>query len=109
MKKNNLIVVTMMAFILCLSCCVSCKTAEPEVIVEYVPTSIDISPDLTLLFDARPNNSEQMKLIPKDQVDNSIKLLYNSWEYQCAWERWEDYAVGLEDYLKNLAEDLSAV
>lgn len=96
-----------MACIFMLSCCVSCKTAEPEVITEYVPVTVDIRPDVQLLFDARPNDAEEMNLIPKDQVDTSLKLLYNSWEYQKAWERWEDYAGTLETYLERLAEDLA--
>lgn len=108
-RPRDFAILLMMALILTLSCCVSCKTAEPEVITvtEYIPMTVDIRPEVKVLFDARPNDAEQMKLIPKENVDNSIKLLWNSWEYQCAWERWSDYAIGLEDYLENLAESLA--
>lgn len=105
--KKNMILSIMLATVLCLSCCVSCATSEP--VVEYVyvePVYPDIRPSMQLLFDSRPNDAEQMQLIPKDKVDNSIKLLANSWAYQCAWERWEDYALNLEEFIKGVAEEL---
>lgn len=105
-KPRDIAVLIMMAIILTLSCCVSCKTSQPEVVTEYVPMSINIRPDIEVLFDARPNDAEEMKLIPKDNVKTSIALLYNSYEYQKAWERWSEYAIGLEDYLENLADQL---
>ena len=110
MKRTTalIIVIGMLALV----SCVSCKTTEPEVITEYVyvePARIDLTDDLTLLFDARPNNAEQMKIIPHDQVKTSWELMWNSNEYFMAWERWEDYATGLEGYLEGLAESLKTM
>lgn len=105
--KRNIIIAMLMAIVMTISCCVSCKTADPEVITEYVPVSLDIRPDIELLFDARPNDAEQMKLVPKERVTTSIALLWNSYEYQKAWERWSDYAGTLEEYLAELAENLA--
>lgn len=110
MKNRNIAAIALLACVLALSCCVSCRTAEPQIEYVYVePTYPDIKPSMELLFDSRPNNEEQMKLLPKEQVDTSLKLLYNSWEYQCAWERWEDYAINLEDFIKGVAEELDSL
>lgn len=107
MKRTTafIIVIAMLALV----SCVSCKTTEPEIVTEYVyiePEKLDISPDVQLLFDARPNNQEQMQVIPHDLVQTSWQLMWNSNEYFMAWERWEDYATGLEDFLAGLRDNL---
>lgn len=106
MKRTTalLLVITMIALV----SCVSCKTTEPEHFC-IEPEPLDITPDITLLFDARPNNKEQMQVIPHDQVQNTWQLMWNSNEYFMAWERWEDYATGLEGYLEGLAESLKTM
>lgn len=98
MKKTTL---TFMGIIL-LALLASCSTTEPAA------TQIDIRPDVQRLFDARPNN-EQIDLIPADEIDTIMEIVWNSHQYQMAWERWEDYAVTLEDYISGLSEHLMAI
>lgn len=100
MKKIFPVCIMLIALLL-LACCVSCKSTEPEGI--YVKP--DIEEPVTMLFDTRPNDEEEMMIIPHEAVKTTLQLMWNGNEYQLAWERWKNYAIGLEDFLNGLVAE----
>ena len=82
-----------LALFLCAFFLVSCATPVAE-----KKEPVDLAPSITMLFDARPDNS-QLRI--KD-VSNISDIVDNSAEYLMAWNLWEAYAASLEEYLVNL-------
>ena len=78
-----------------------CRTTET---VYVQPEPIDISPSLEVLFDSRPDDNRIDIVLDITTIDD---VVYNSAQYLKAWELWETYALGLEDYLLELEQMLS--
>ena len=76
-----------------------CKSTEQTVI----PSPIDITPSIEILFDSRPDNNSIDLVLNVTTIED---VVHNSAQYLKAWELWETYALGLEDYLLELAQIL---
>lgn len=94
MRRVFLIVLVISVFLLA-----GCKSTDQVV----KPEPIDIKPSLEVLFDARPDNNN-IKLIDINTIDD---IVFNSAQCLKAWELWETYALGLEDYLLELEQILA--
>ena len=77
-----------------------CKTAET---VAVTPEPIDIKPQKQILFDTKPKNDYDIIL----DVQTIDDVVHNSGQYLKAWQQWETYALGLEDFINELESLLS--
>lgn len=92
--------------VICVCFLTSCATTEPVVVTntEYVPIEMDITDSVTLLYDTRPNLAPTTEV---DEQDPTLKqaillaLAYKDWG-----EKWQDYALRLEDYINELKKIL---
>lgn len=77
-----------------------CKTSET---VAATPEPIDIKPQKQILFDTKPKNDYDIIL----DVQTIDDVVHNSGQYLKAWQQWETYALGLEDFINELESLLS--
>lgn len=77
-----------------------CKTSET---VAVTPEPIDIKPQKQILFDTKPKNDYDIIL----DVQTIDDVVHNSGQYLKAWQQWETYALGLEDFINELESLLS--
>lgn len=77
-----------------------CKTSET---VAVTPEPIDIRPQKQILFDTKPKNDYDIIL----DVQTIDDVVHNSGQYLKAWQQWETYALGLEDFITELESLLS--
>lgn len=77
-----------------------CKTSETAVVT---PEPIDIKPQMQILFDSKPKNDYDIIL----DVQTIDDVVHNSGQYLKAWQQWETYALGLEDFITELESLLS--
>lgn len=77
-----------------------CKTSET---VAVTPEPIDIKPQKQILFDSKPKNDYDIIL----DVQTIDDVVHNSGQYLKAWQQWETYALGLEDFINELESLLS--
>ena len=77
-----------------------CKTSET---VAVTPEPIDIKPQKQILFDTKPKNDYNIIL----DVQTIDDVVHNSGQYLKAWQQWETYALGLEDFINELESLLS--
>lgn len=94
----------LLLMLVALALLVSCKSAEPLIETRYVSVPVDISSSMELVISTRPETS--FDLI--EDIQTVADIMANSMAYQTAWERWQDYAFRLEDYLTILKEVLSS-
>lgn len=90
-------------FILCIVVVLvltGCKTSET---VAVTPEPIDIKPQKQILFDTKPKNDYDIIL----DVQTIDDVVHNSGQYLKAWQQWETYALGLEDFINELESLLS--
>lgn len=90
-------------FILCIVVVLvltGCKTSET---VAVTPEPIDIKPQKQILFDSKPKNDYDIIL----DVQTIDDVVHNSGQYLKAWQQWETYALGLEDFINELESLLS--
>lgn len=90
-------------FILCIVVVLvltGCKTSET---VAVTPEPIDIKPQKQILFDTKPKNDYDIIL----DVQTIDDVVHNSGQYLKAWQQWETYALGLEDFITELESLLS--
>lgn len=90
-------------FILCIVVVLvltGCKTSETAVVT---PEPIDIKPQKQILFDTKPKNDYDIIL----DVQTIDDVVHNSGQYLKAWQQWETYALGLEDFINELESLLS--
>lgn len=90
-------------FILCIVVVLvltGCKTSET---VAVTPEPIDIKPQKQILFDTKPKNDYDIIL----DVQTIDDVVHNSGQYLKAWQQWETYALGLEDFITDLESLLS--
>ena len=73
-----------------------CKTSET---VAVTPEPIDIKPQKQILFDTRPDNYNYDIILDVQTIED---VVHNSGQYLKAWEQWETYALGLEDFINEL-------
>lgn len=83
---------------------VSCRSAEPLIETRYVTVPTDISSSMNMVMSTRP----EMEFDVVTDIQGVSDIMANSLAYQTAWERWQDYAFRLEDYLAILKEVLSS-
>ena len=72
-----------------------CKTSEKVV----TPEPMDISPQKEILFDARPDDQKYDIILDVQTIED---VVHNSGQYLKAWEQWETYALGLEDFINEI-------
>lgn len=96
MKKFFLLMFLIMVLLL-----TGCRTTET---VYIEPEPIDIQPSLEILFDSRPDNNRIEIVVDITTIDD---IVFNSAQYLKAWEQWETYALGLEEYLLELEQMLA--
>lgn len=77
-----------------------CKTSET---VAVTPEPIDIKPQMQILFDTKPKNDYDIIL----DVQTIDDVVHNSGQYLKAWQQWETYALGLEDFINEIESLLS--
>ncbi len=112
MKKTCMC--TLLSVLLVSWCCLSmgCASTPKTVTVtetvtevvtetEYVPVYMDLSETIDPVLSLRPDNS---KITIKTNPKTTFDLLYNSWSYQSAWEKWQVYAETLEQTLRDCVE-----
>lgn len=90
-------------FILCIVVVLvltGCKTSET---VAVTPEPIDIKPQKQILFDTKPKNDYDIIL----DVQTIDDVVHNSGQYLKAWQQWETYALGLEDFINEIESLLS--
>lgn len=90
-------------FILCIVVVLvltGCKTSET---VAVTPEPIDIKPQKQILFDTKTKNDYDIIL----DVQTIDDVVHNSGQYLKAWQQWETYALGLEDFINELESLLS--
>lgn len=75
---------------------VSCATKPVPPTIEYVSVDPDYTKAREGLFANRPGAPE---LRP---VETMSDVVFNSLQFQDAYERWVSYAVSLEDWIKSL-------
>lgn len=95
MRKALFILCVVVVFVL-----TGCKTSET---VAVTPEPIDISPQKQILFDTKPKNDYDIIL----DVQTIDDVVHNSGQYLKAWQQWETYALGLEDFIDELESLLS--
>lgn len=106
MRKIELMLVLLVLLMFSLS---SCKTVEPEKVVEtrleYITVPVDISASAAMVLDTRPSSDFEIVEEPANVLD----ILSNGVAYQTAWERWQSYAFRLEDYIESVKRQLLAI
>lgn len=95
MRKSFFILCIVMVLVL-----TGCKTSET---VAVTPEPIDIKPQKQILFDSKPKNDYDIIL----DVQTIDDVVHNSGQYLKAWQQWETYALGLEDFIDELESLLS--
>lgn len=103
-NANRILLIAILAIALILA--VSCKTIEPERVVEtrleYVTVPVDITASAALVLDTRPSSNFEIVEEPANVLD----ILSNGVAYQTAWERWQKYAFRLEEYIESVKRQL---
>lgn len=84
---------------------VSCKSAEPLIETRYVSVPVDISSSMAMVMATRP----EIEFDVVTDIQSVSDIMANSLAYQTAWERWQDYAFRLEDYLAILKATLNDI
>ena len=93
---RRIIIIALLTVLLLL---VGCKSSE----VAVKPEPIDLEPSMKVIFDTKPKN-ERLDIILEIQTVEDI--VHNSGQYYKAWQSWEIYALGLEDYILKINETL---
>ena len=91
MRKAVFILLLAVVFVL-----TGCKTSET---VAVTPEPIDIEPQKQILFDTRPDNFKYDIILDVQTIDD---VVHNSGQYLQAWEQWETYALGLEEFINEI-------
>lgn len=92
MRKGIFILVVIVLFL------TGCKSSET---VAVKPEPIDLEPSMKIIFDTKPKNEKLDIILDVQTVED---VVHNSGQYYRAWQSWEVYALGLEDYILNVNE-----